>query len=153
MLSIAHVDLYFFFDIDVTLLNVEVFADDLSLDVVQEILHRFGRAYPAGWDAQGQGMPLDVRASNGSAATARVLAESDSRDREKFLTFVGQHRVPRIASHWAYLLYPLVQDQTDDARRHPLPADRVLPHAGDGATSAWTTSARCRATISSAWVW
>ncbi len=56
MLSIAHVDLYFFFDIDVTLLNVEVCADDLPLDVAQEILHRFGRAYPAGWDAHGQGI-------------------------------------------------------------------------------------------------
>ena len=55
-LNIAHVDLYFFFDIDVTLLNVEVYANDLSLDVAQDILYRFGRAYPAGWDANGQGI-------------------------------------------------------------------------------------------------
>jgi len=110
-LLIAHIDLYFFLDIDIVLLNVEVYADDLSLDTVQEVLHRFGRAYPAGWEASGQGIHsmhrvewLDV---NGA-----VLAVSDSGEREKFLTFVGQHRVPRIASHWAYLLAPLVQDQT-----------------------------------------
>jgi hypothetical protein len=111
VLSIAHVDLYFFFDIDVTLLNVEVYANDLSLDVAQDILHRFGRAYPAGWDASGQGIhsmyEVEWLAPDGTA-----LAQSDSRDRDKFLTFVGQHRVPRIASHWAYLMYPLVQDQT-----------------------------------------
>ena len=46
------------------------------------------------------------------APDGTVLAQSDSRDREKFLTFVGRHRVPRIASHWAYLMHPLVQDQT-----------------------------------------
>ena len=110
-LSIAHVDLYFFFDIDVMLLNVEVYADDLPLDLAQDILHRFGRAYPAGWDAQGQGIhsmySVEWLADDGS-----VLAASDSREREKFLTFVGRHRVPRIGAHWAYLLNPLVQDQT-----------------------------------------
>ena len=111
VLSIAHVDLYFFFDIDVTLLNVEVYADDLLLDDVQEILHRFGRAYPAGWDARGQGIH-SMYSVEWLDADGGVLAQSDSRDREKFLTFVGQHRVPRIGAHWAYLLYPLVQDQT-----------------------------------------
>src|SRR5262249_23716631 len=34
-LRIAHIDLYFFLDIDIVLLNVEVYADDLSLDTVQ----------------------------------------------------------------------------------------------------------------------
>jgi hypothetical protein len=111
VLSIAHVALFFFFDIDVTLLNVEVYADDLSLDVVQEILHRFGRAYPAGWDAQGQGIH-SMYAVEWLGRDGRALAESDSRDREKFLTFVGRHRVPRISAHWAYMLHPLVQDQT-----------------------------------------
>lgn len=110
-LSIMHVDLYFFFDIDVTLLNVEVFGDDLPLDTVQDILHRFGRAYPAGWDAQGQGIHsmyrIDWLADDGT-----VLAESDSNERDRFLAFVGAHRTPRIGEHWTYLLDPLVQDQS-----------------------------------------
>jgi hypothetical protein len=111
LLSIAHVDLYFFFDIDVMLLNVEVYADDLSLDVAQDILHRFGRAYPAGWDAQSQGIH-SMHSVEWLAADGSVLAASDSHERDKFLTFVGRHRVPRIGAHWAYLLNPLVQDQT-----------------------------------------
>jgi hypothetical protein len=110
VLSIAHVDLYFFFDIDVTLLNVEVFADDLSLDTVQDLLYRFGRTYPAGWDANGQGIHSMYR-TEWLAADGSVLAGSDSHEREKFLTFVGAHRTPRIGALWSYMLYPLVQDQ------------------------------------------
>ena len=110
-LLIAHIDLYFFLDIDIVLLNVEVYADDLSLDTVQDVLHRFGRAYPAGWDARGQGIHSMHRVE-WLDANGTVLAVSDSGEREKFLTFVGQHRVPRIAAHWAFLLAPLVQDQT-----------------------------------------
>jgi len=46
------------------------------------------------------------------AADGTVLAASDSNEREKFLTFVGAHRTPRIGAHWAHLLHPLVQDQS-----------------------------------------
>ena len=52
-LDVVHCDLYFFFDVDVVLLNLEVCADHLSLAQAQELLYRFGRAYPAGWDAAG----------------------------------------------------------------------------------------------------
>ncbi len=55
-LDIVHVDLYFFFDIDVVLLNLEVSADNLQLAQAQELLFRFGRAYPAGWDAEGRAL-------------------------------------------------------------------------------------------------
>src|SRR5262249_11853667 len=91
-LSIAHIDLYFFLDIDIVLLNVEVYADDLSLDTAQEVLHRFGRAYPAGWDSTGQGIHSMHRVE-WLDANGAVLAASDSGERHKFLTFVGQHRV------------------------------------------------------------
>ncbi|MDB5849921.1 MAG: hypothetical protein JWP29_3673, partial [Rhodoferax sp.] len=40
-LDIVHVDLYFFLDVDLVLLNVEVSADNLSLDQAQELLYRF----------------------------------------------------------------------------------------------------------------
>ena len=82
MLSIAHVDLYFFFDIDVTLLNVEVYANDLSLDVAQDILHRFGRAYPAGWDADGQGIHSMYRVEWLGARRHRARAIRFARSRE-----------------------------------------------------------------------
>ena len=109
-LEVAHVDLYFFYDIDVVLLNVEVDADDLPLDA-----------------GAGHAVPLRPRLSRPAGTTTaeactawhqRRVARRRRRgagarptrsEREKFLAFVGEHRAPRIASHWAYLLQPLVQ--------------------------------------------
>ena len=45
-LDIAHIDLYFFFDVDMVLLNVEVMADDLPLPLAEDLLYRFGRSFP-----------------------------------------------------------------------------------------------------------
>jgi hypothetical protein len=60
-LRVAHVDLYLFLDMDVALLNVEVAADDLPLATALELLYRFGRAYPTGWDSGGQGAACIAR--------------------------------------------------------------------------------------------
>src|SRR5215813_12786496 len=46
-LEIAHVDLYFFFDMDVVIPVAEIFGRDLDLATAQNLLFRFGRAYPA----------------------------------------------------------------------------------------------------------
>ena len=43
-----------------------------------------------------------------------VLAVSDAEQRDKYLSFVGQHRVPRIASHWSFLLKPLVAEHAEE---------------------------------------
>ncbi len=113
-LQVVHVDLYFFFDVDVVLLNVEVQADGLSLAQAQEMLYRFGRAYPPGWDARGQ--PLHCLAgAEWLAEDGRVLARSDAHDREAFLQHVAEHRAPRMAAHWAWLLQPLVADHSGEA--------------------------------------
>ncbi|MGZ9060118.1 MAG: hypothetical protein ACXW14_12845, partial [Burkholderiaceae bacterium] len=113
VLSIAHVDLYFFYDIDVVLLNVEVQGDDLTLPEVQELLYRFGRAYPAGWDENGDGLHC-TQTLQWLAADGAILAQSDSGDRDKFLSFVSKHRAPRISSHWAFLMRPLILDHVED---------------------------------------
>ena len=76
-------------------------------------MYRFGRAYPAAWDDDGEGLHCMHRVE-WLAADGTVLAASDYGQREKFLAFVGQHRAPRIASHWAFLLKPLVQDHADE---------------------------------------
>ncbi len=111
-LHIEHVDLYFFHDVDVVILHVEVHADDLPLAVGQELLYRFGRGYPPGWDADGQ--PLHCAAEvTWLDAQGRVLCASDACDREAFLSFVGRHRAPRLAAHWRWLLAPLVPDQEE----------------------------------------
>ncbi|MFT3955012.1 MAG: hypothetical protein QM722_11675 [Piscinibacter sp.] len=112
LLDIVHVDLYFFFDVDVVMLNVEVAASDLPLDVAQEVLYRFGRAYPAGWDAQGRALNC-LAGCEWLDAQGRVLAASDTRERDTFLAHVAEHRAPRIASHWAFVLAPLVADHAD----------------------------------------
>ena len=108
-LAIAHVDLVFFFDIDIVLLNVEVYRDDLPLVTAQDLLYRFGRAYPAGWDEHGDGLHCMHRVE-WIGCDGEILAASDSSERERFLHFVGRHRAPRISAHWTWLLQPLVLD-------------------------------------------
>ncbi|RSZ33885.1 hypothetical protein EJO70_27540 [Variovorax sp. 553] len=113
-LDVIHCDLYFFFDIDVVLLNLEVGASNLSLAQAQDILYRFGRAYPSGWEADGSALHC-MASVEWLGADGRVLASSDAQQREAFLSHVAQHRAPRIAAHWAYLMQPLVSDHSEDA--------------------------------------
>ena len=114
VLQVEHVDLYFFYDVDVVMLNVEVCADDLPLAVAQELLYRFGRGYPPGWDGEGRGLHC-AAAVEWLGADAQVLAASDAGDRDAFLAFVARHRAPRLAAHWRWLLQPLVPDQEEGA--------------------------------------
>ncbi len=113
-LAVVHIDLYFFFGIDVVLLNVEVATDDLPLPLAQELMYRFGRAYPAGWDTQGQALHC-MHSVEWLDATGRVLAASDAQDREAFLRHVAEHRAPRIARHWEFVLAPLVNHHSPAA--------------------------------------
>ena len=112
-LDIVHADLYFFFDVDLVLLNIEVRADDLSLAQAQEVMYRFGRAYPGGWDEQGHAQHC-MSSVEWLAEDGRVLASSDAQQRELFLAHVCEHRAPRIAAHWAFMLQPLVSDHSSD---------------------------------------
>ncbi|MFZ4288698.1 hypothetical protein [Variovorax sp. HJSM1_2] len=112
LLDIVHVDLYFFLDLDLVLLNVEVSVDHLSLDQAQDLLHRFGRGYPAGWDPEGHALHC-LASTEWLAADGRVLAKSDAQNREAFMSFVSTHRAPRISAHWAWLLNPLVSDHSE----------------------------------------
>jgi hypothetical protein len=111
-LEVVHVDLYFFLDLDLVLLNVEVAADNLTLAQAQELLYRFGRGYPPGWDAQGRALHCLLQAQ-WLDAQGQVLAESDAGQRELFMEHVARHRAPRIAAHWDWLLQPLVSDHSE----------------------------------------
>ena len=112
-LGIVHADLYFFFDVDLVLLNLEVSASDLPLRQAQELLYRFGRGYPGGWDDEGQAQHC-MASVEWLAADGQVLARSDAQQRELFLAHVCEHRAPRISAHWAYMLNPLVSDHSGD---------------------------------------
>jgi len=111
-LDIVHIDLYFFFDVDVVMLNVEVSADELLLAHAQELMYRFGRAYPPGWDEHGQALHC-LASVEWLGGAGEVLARSDAQRREVFLAHVSEHRAPRTAAHWAFLLEPLAADHSD----------------------------------------
>ena len=100
-LQIVHVDLYFFYGVDVALLNVEVAADDLPLALAQELMYRFGRAYPAGWGADGQ--PCTAwRGVEWLDASGNVLARSDAQERATFLSHwrsIARRASPALGIH------------------------------------------------------
>lgn len=125
VLPVVHVNLYFFYDVDVMLLEVEVRADDLPLPLAQELLYRFGRAYPSGWDPSGRSLHSLARLE-WLDADGRVLAESDSQQRDDYLRYVSERRAPRIGAHWDFLLQPLVPDQ--DERDGPLRYRQIEYH-------------------------
>lgn len=112
-LKVIHVDLYFFFDIDVAILVVEVAAENLPLSRALELIYRFGRAYPSFWNADGSAGQCAKRVEWLDAA-GRTLAESDADDKTKFLEFVCRRRAPCVAEHWAFLLRPLALDHADE---------------------------------------
>lgn len=111
-LNVAHVDLYFFYDIDIAILAVELFASDLPLTTVQNVMFQLGRAYPAFWHTDGKAghCPelVELLAADGS-----VLAQSDYQNRDAFLSFACRNRSPRTAAHWDFILKPLVLHHSD----------------------------------------
>ncbi|HRC73283.1 MAG TPA: hypothetical protein PK880_12240 [Candidatus Competibacter sp.] len=106
LFQVAHVDLHFFYDLDIIILAVEFFANDLPLLLVQEVLFKVGRAYPAFWEADGAGGQCPYRVE-WLSATGDVLAVSDYENRRKYLQFVCWNRSPNVAAHWEFLLRPL----------------------------------------------
>lgn len=112
-LHIVHLDLYFFHDLDLVQLNLEVRGNDLPLATVRELLFRFGRAYPSGWDEAGDGLH-NAHEAEWLDAQGEVIARSDTQRRDKYLGYVCAHRSPCISEHWASLLRPLVLAHSDE---------------------------------------
>ena len=111
--DIAHIDLYFFYDVDVVILAIEVSAEDLPFDLVQDVLFRFGRAYPPGWESGARGATC-AHSVEWLNAAGQTLAFSDYGDRAKYLEFVCENRSPRIGAHWDYVMRPLVLHTSDE---------------------------------------
>ncbi len=112
LFHVAHVDLHFFYDLDVVILAVEFFANDIPLLLAEDVLFKVGRAYPAFWETNGQGGQCPYRVEWLSAA-GETLAVSDYENRRKYLRFVCRHRSPNVAAHWEYLLWPLALYHSD----------------------------------------
>ena len=111
-LSVKHIDLYFFYDVDVVILAMELQADDLPLARVQEIMYRFGRTFPAQWDDDSRASHCLNRVEWIGEAD-QVLAVSDFNDRAKFLAHVCEHRASTVGAHWEYLLQPMAQHHSE----------------------------------------
>ena len=66
---------------------------------------------PAG-TRTGQALHCMAERASGWAPTARCWRAPTRSDRDAFLAHVAEHRAPRIAAHWAFLLEPLVSDHS-----------------------------------------
>ena len=144
LLDIKHVDLYFFYDVDLVLLNVEVSANDLTLTQAQELLYRFGRGYPSGWDAKGEALHC-LSSAEWLDAAGDVLARSDAQQRDAFLQHVSEHRAPRptgrsCCNRWSAIIL---------GRRARCAIARLsITVCQSWGISAWTSRARFHATTS-----
>lgn len=105
--SVAHIDLYFFYDIDVVILAFEIQGEDLPLKRAQDVLFRFGRAFPAQWDEDHTAASC-MRKVAWLDERGEVLASSDYEQRKEYLSHLGFYRAPKMAAHWEFLLSPLV---------------------------------------------
>ncbi len=128
VLDVAHVDLYFFYDIDIAMLVVEVHGQDLSLESVIDTLDGFHRAYPLAWEKSGQASRCPHRVAWLSSA-GDVLAASDYERQDLYLPYVCTHKAARFSAHWEYLLQPLVpahlSDSTSGIRYKQVEDDRI----------------------------
>ncbi len=113
-LTVEHIELWFFDDVNVAFLKVELSTADLPFSIVCDLLYRFGRAYPTGWDNDGHGKH-NVHRAEWLSPDGTVLAMSDSANQEKFLSYTRKHRSPGICAHWDFLLRPLVLDPSEEA--------------------------------------
>jgi hypothetical protein len=110
--QVQHVDLYFFHDVDVAMLALELHGSNLRLASVQDLLYRFGRIYPVMWDDAGR--PLQcARNVEWLSHAGEVLSESDFHDRERFLDHACEHRNARVGAHWEFMLWPMVPEQSE----------------------------------------
>jgi hypothetical protein len=95
------------------ILIIEIFGDDVALRLAQDTMYRFGRAYPTYWHDDGAGGHC-LRRVEWLSGAGDVLAVSDYEQKDKYLAFVGEHRAPCFASHWRFLLQPLVPDHSGE---------------------------------------
>ena len=112
-LDVHNVCLHFFYDVDIVLLVMEVATGDLALEAAQDLVYRFGRAYPAGWDGKGHALHC-MYSVDWLGADGAVLASSDTQEKDAFTRHVCEHHTPLIASHWRWLLQPLVPSGADE---------------------------------------
>jgi hypothetical protein len=115
-LDVLRMRLYFFYDIDVALVAIEVAGSEIPLDNAVDLLDRLGRPYPPTWETskegkvQGSHCPYLVEIFG---EDDKLLVTSDYDDQAKYLSIVRDRRQTPLALHWEYLLAPLVPAYKD----------------------------------------
>jgi hypothetical protein len=112
-LVVEQIELWFFDDINVAFLKVELSGANLPFVKVCDLLYRFGRTYPTSWDEEGNGKN-NIHRAEWLSADGAVLVASDSNSQEKFLSYTRAHRSPGISAHWNFLLRPMVLDPSEE---------------------------------------
>ncbi len=112
LLKVLHSELYFFFDIDVAMLVIEVAGADIALEDAMNILYRLGRTYPNHWDENGDAGHC-AKSVEWLAKDGAVLSSSDYQNKAHYLEFVKENYVPCVSAHWAHLMRPLVQHYSE----------------------------------------
>jgi hypothetical protein len=112
-LQVVHVDLYFFYGVDIVLLNVEVrpttcpvAGAGAHVPLRPRLSGRLGR----------RGQPSLPGRRRVARREGDVLARSDAQQRDAFLAHLAEHRAPRISEHWEYVLAPLVNHHSARGR-------------------------------------
>ena len=111
-LPLQHVDVYFYYDVDVCMLSLEYYANEIPLQRAIDIGFRFTRSFPAQWNEQGVADQC-MRKVEWLDRQGQVLSESDFDQRRAFLNHTCEHRQARASRHWDFLLRPMVQHDTE----------------------------------------
>ncbi len=107
-LKVAHIELYFFYDIDVAFLALEVTGKNIQLKHAMDILYRLGRTYPNYWEESGDAGHC-AKKIEWLDQSGNQLSVSDYLEKSRYLAFVKENHVPCVSLHWEFLMRPLVQ--------------------------------------------
>jgi hypothetical protein len=125
--KVDHADVFFFYDADVMVPVVEISAENIDLQCAIETMNRFGRAYPAGWNEEGE--PANCfETVEWLDAEGAPLAAADYTDKLKFYDAVSRTQTVAIAAHWEFMLRPMALNRTgreDQQRYRPLEFHRM----------------------------
>lgn len=108
-LEVVYVDLYFFDDVDLVILNVELLVDELVFEEVQELMYCFGCVYFGGWDVMGSFLYV-LCYVEWLDCDGCVLVVLDGVDCEVFIQYVYWYCVLCIVVYWVFLFYLLLSE-------------------------------------------
>jgi len=97
-------------DVDIAMVCLEINGKNLPLSTVMDLQYYFGRTYPSHWEENEYGYMGDCLHSVAWLdKEGKVLNESNYHDSTTFLEYAKRTRTVKDASHWSFLIEPMVQ--------------------------------------------